>query len=101
MNLDKLEKQVIVWSRLALLVPVAVSGILAILYFYDFWNMQTLFYIACGLYFTTAVVWWWWTMKTIHYLIKIMKNANTDIQEVGVELRSIRKELQVDNSNTK
>lgn len=101
MDLDKLEKQVVVWSRLALLVPVVVSVILAILYFLDFWNMRTLFLLACGLYFTTAVVWWWWTMKTIHYLIKIMKNANTDIQDVGVELRSIRKELQVDNSDTK
>ena len=30
-----------------------------------------------------------------------MKNANTDIRDVGVELRSIRKELQVDNSDTK
>tara|TARA_B100000035_G_scaffold314248_1_gene330001 strand:+ start:2024 stop:2329 length:306 start_codon:yes stop_codon:yes gene_type:complete len=101
MTLDKLEHQVVLWSRMALLVPIVVSGLLGILYFCELWQLRTLFFIACGLYFTTAVIWWWWTMKSIHLLVRIMKTANEGISEVSDELKNIRKELQVDIKKTK
>ena len=87
MTLDKLEQQVVLWSRMALLVPIVVSGLLGILYFCELYQLRILFFIACGLYFATAVIWWWWTMKSIHLLVRIMKTANEGISEVSDELK--------------
>ena len=70
-------------------------------YFFSVVHLQSLFFIACGLYFATAVVWWWWTMKSIHLLVRVLSSTNESIQEVSVELKSIRKELLVDNVTDK
>jgi hypothetical protein len=99
MDLDKLERQVLNWNRAAILVPVFATGILMLAYFLQLCDLEMLFYIACGLYFTTAIVWWWWTMKSIHLLVYTLKGTNAGVIEVADELRSIRKELQADNAN--
>ena len=101
MDLDKLERQVLLWNRAAILVPIFVTGILMLTYFFQLCGLETLFYIACGLYFATAVIWWWWTMKSIHLLVYTLKGTKAGVVEVADELRSIRKELQVDNQNNK
>ena len=101
MDLDKLERQVLIWNRAAIVVPIFVTGILMLTYFFQLCDLETLFYIACGLYFTTAVVWWWWTMKSIHLLVYTLKGTKQGVKDVADELRSIRKELQVDKQNNK
>ena len=101
LTLDDLERQVLFWNRAAILAPIFFTGLLMVAYFFSFVHLQTLFFIACGLYFATAVVWWWWTMKSIHLLVRVLSSTNESIQEVSVELKSIRKELQVDNNTTK
>jgi len=53
------------------------------------------------LYFLTAVIWWWWTMKSVHLLVKTLTSTRESVVEVAAELKSIRKELQVDKENTK
>lgn len=101
MNLEQLEKQVLLWNRAAILVPVFFTAFLGVSYLFSFCSLETLFFIACGLYFITAVIWWWWTMKSIHLLVNILKKTNTGINDVSTELRSIRKELQVDSLSNK
>lgn len=98
MNLEILEKQVLRWNRAAVIVPIFCTGILMLAYGFDLCDIVTLFYIACGLYFTTAIVWWWWTMKSIHLLVKILQSTSEGVLQVADELKSIRKELQVDNT---
>ncbi len=101
MNLDILEKQVLYWNRAAIVVPIFFTTLLGAAYLFTLCDLRTLFFIACGLYFTTAVIWWWWTMKSIHLLVNILKKTNVGINEVSDELRNIRKELQVDNNSNK
>lgn len=98
MTLDTLEKQVQFWNRAAVAVPIFCTGVLMVAYGFDLTDLATLFYIACGLYFTTAIVWWWWTMKSIHLLVKILQSTSAGIVDVADELKSIRKELQVDSN---
>lgn len=100
-TLEMLERQVLWWNRAAILAPIFFTGLLMVSWLLSFCSLQTLFFIACGLYFTTAVIWWWWTMKSIHLLVKALTNANRGISEVSSELKSIRKELQVDIQNNK
>ena len=101
MTLEKLERQVLLWNKAAILAPIFFTGLLMVAWLLSFCSAQTLFFIACGLYFLTAVIWWWWTMKSIHLLVKVLSTTNQGIQEVAVELKSIRKELQVDNVTDK
>lgn len=101
MNLEMLEKQVLLWNRLAILVPIFVTGTLMLAYFFEVCSLEMLFYIACGMYFFTAVVWWWWTMKSIHLLVRTLSSTKDGVTEVAAELKQIRKELQVDNNNNK
>jgi hypothetical protein len=98
MTLDKLEKQVLIWNRAAILVPIFVTGMLMISYFFNLCTIETLFYIASGMYFFTAVVWWWWTMKSVQLLVKTLTATQEGVKVVAEELQSIRKELQVDNT---
>ena len=100
-TLEALERQVLFWNRAAILAPIFFTGLLMVAWLLSFCSLQTLFFIACGLYFATAVIWWWWTMKSIHLLVKALTNANVGISEVSSELKSIRKELQVDIQNNK
>lgn len=99
MTLEKLEAQVLWWNRSAILAPIVFTGLLMVAWFLALCEMQTLFFIACGLYFLTAVIWWWWTMKSIHLLVKTLTNTREGVVEVAEELKSIRKELQVDNTS--
>jgi hypothetical protein len=101
MNLQKLEKQVLLWNRAAIILPIFFTGILMVTYFFQVCDLETLFYIACSLYFITAIVWWWWTMKSVHLLVKTLTATKESVQDVANELKSIRKELQVDNAQDK
>ena len=99
MTLEKLEEQVLWWNRAAILAPIFFTGLLMVSWFLSICSLQTLFFIACGLYFLTAVIWWWWTMKSIHLLVKTLTSTREGVVEVAAELKSIRKELQVDNTS--
>ena len=100
-TLEALERQVLFWNRAAILAPVFFTGLLMVAYFFQVCDLQTLFFIACGLYFATAVIWWWWTMTSIRLLIKTLTSTQQGVVEVATELKSIRKELQVDNVTDK
>ena len=99
MTLEKLERQVLLWNRAAILAPIFFTGLLMVAWLLSFCSTQTLFFIACGLYFLTAVIWWWWTMKSIHLLVKTLTSTREGVVEVAEELRAIREELQVDNQS--
>jgi hypothetical protein len=101
MTLETLEQQVLFWNKAAILVPTFFTFLLGIAYLLSLFALQTLFFIACGLYFFTAIIWWWWTMKSIHLLVSILKKTNIGITEVSTELRNIRKELAVDSISDK
>jgi hypothetical protein len=101
MTLEQLEKQVLLWNKAAILVPIFVTGMLMVAYFFNMCSIDTLFYIACGMYFFTAIVWWWWTMKSVHLLVKTLSATKEGVIEVAAELKSIRKELQVDKITDK
>ena len=101
MTLEQLEKQVLLWNKAAILVPIFVTGMLMVAYFFNLCSIDTLFYIACGMYFFTAIVWWWWTMKSVHLLVKTLSATKEGVIEVAAELKSIRKELQVDKKDAK
>lgn len=97
MDLETLERQVLLWNRAAIVAPIFFTGVLFVAYFFQVCDLETLFFIACGLYFATAVVWWWWTMKSIYLLVKTLSTTKEGVIEVAQELRAIREELTVDN----
>jgi len=97
MNLETLERQVLLWNRAAIVAPIFFTGVLFVAYFFQVCDLETLFFIACGLYFATAVVWWWWTMTSIRLLVKTLSSTKDSVIEVASELKSIREELTVDN----
>jgi hypothetical protein len=101
MTLDNLERQVLWWNRAAIFVPITFTILLGLVYVFQLCDLRTLFFIACVLYFTTAVIWWWWTMKSIHLLVKLLQGTKAGIADVAQELKSIRKEMQVDNQDNK
>ncbi len=101
MTLENLEQQVLVWNRAAILVPVIFTTLLGFAYVFELCDLETLFFVASGLYFTTAVIWWWWTMKSIHLLVKVLQSTKEGIVEVAGELKAIRKEIQIDNVSDK
>jgi hypothetical protein len=101
MTIEQLERQVLLWNKAAILAPIFFTGLLMVAWLLSFCSTQTLFFIACGLYFTTAVIWWWWTMKSIHLLVKTLTSTKDGVQEVAAELKAIRVELQVDNNSAK
>jgi hypothetical protein len=101
MTLEHLERQVLLWNRAAIIAPVFFTGVLMVMYGFGLCNIETLFLVACGLYFVTAVIWWWWTMKSIHMLVKVLSSTNIGIKEVSQELKNIREELTVDNFQDK
>jgi hypothetical protein len=97
MTLEKLERQVLLWNKAAILAPIFFTGLLMVAWLLSFCSTQTLFFIACGLYFLTAVIWWWWTMTSIRLLVKTLTGTQQGVLEVAEELRAIREELSVDN----
>lgn len=101
MDMEKLEKQVLLWSRAAILVPIFFTALLGASWWIQITDLETLFFVACGLYFTTAIVWWWWTMQSIRLLVRTLSSTSQSVSDVADELKSIRKELQVDNNNGK
>ena len=101
MTLEKLERQVLLWNRAAILAPIFFTGLLMVAWLLSFCSTQTLFFIACGLYFLTAVIWWWWTMTSIRLLVKTLTGTQQGVVEVAEELRAIREELTVDNFQDK
>jgi hypothetical protein len=101
MTLEKLERQVLLWNKAAILAPIFFTGLLMVAWLLSFCSTQTLFFIACGLYFLTAVIWWWWTMTSIRLLVKTLTGAQQGVVEVAQELRNIREELSVDNFQDK
>jgi hypothetical protein len=101
MTLEKLERQVLLWNKAAILAPIFFTGLLMVAWLLSFCSTQTLFFIACGLYFLTAVIWWWWTMTSIRLLVKTLTGTQQGVVEVAEELRAIREELTVDNFQDK
>ena len=101
MTLEKLERQVLMWNNAAILAPIFFTILLFLAWVFSLCSLQSLFFIACGLYFFTAIIWWWWTMKSIHLLVKTLTSAKEGVVEVAAELKSIREELQVDNNTAK
>ena len=101
MTLEKLERQVLLWNKAAILAPIFFTGLLMVAWLLSFCSTQTLFFIACGLYFLTAVIWWWWTMTSIRLLVKTLTGTQQGVVEVAEELRAIREELSVDNFQDK
>jgi hypothetical protein len=101
MTLEQLERQVLLWNRAAILAPIFFTGLLMVAWLLSFCSTQTLFFIACGLYFLTAVIWWWWTMTSIRLLVKTLTGTQRGVIEVAEELRAIREELTVDNFQDK
>jgi hypothetical protein len=101
MTLEKLERQVLLWNKAAILAPIFFTGLLMVAWLLSFCSTQTLFFIACGLYFLTAVIWWWWTMTSIRLLVKTLTGTQQGVIEVAEELRAIREELTVDNFQDK
>lgn len=101
MTLETLERQVLVWNRAAILVPIVFTALLGFAYVFELCDLETLFFVASGLYFTTAVVWWWWTMKSIYLLVKVLQSTKEGIVEVAGELKAIRKEITIDNADDK
>ena len=101
MTLEKLERQVLLWNKAAILAPIFFTGLLMVAWLLSFCSTQTLFFIACGLYFLTAVIWWWWTMTSIRLLVKTLTGTQRGVVEVAEELRAIREELSVDNFQDK
>ena len=100
-TLEALERQVLFWNRAAILAPIFFTGLLMVAWLLSFCSLQTLFFIACGLYFATAVIWWWWTMTSIRLLVKTLTSTQQGVVEVAEELRSIREGLSVDNFQDK
>jgi hypothetical protein len=100
-TLEALERQVLLWNRAAILAPIFFTGLLMVAWLLSFCSTQTLFFIACGLYFFTAVIWWWWTMTSISLLVKTLTGTQQGVVEVADELRAIREELTVDNFRDK
>jgi hypothetical protein len=100
-KLEALERQVLLWNRAAILAPIFFTGLLMVAWLLSFCSTQTLFFIACGLYFFTAVIWWWWTMTSISLLVKTLTGTQQGVVEVADELRAIREELTVDNFRDK
>ena len=98
-TLEALERQVLYWNRAAILAPIFFTGLLMVAWLLSFCSIQTLFFIACGLYFFTAVIWWWWTMTSIRLLVKTLTGTQQGIVQAAEELRAIREELQVDNQS--
>ena len=101
MNLEKLERQVLLWNKAAIVAPIFFTGLLMVAWLLSFCSTQTLFFIACGLYFLTAVIWWWWTMTSIRLLVKTLTGTQQGVIEVAEELRAIREEFSVDNFRDK
>jgi Na+/melibiose symporter-like transporter len=101
MTLEKIERQVLLWNKAAILAPIFFTGLLMVAWLLSFCSTQTLFFIACALYFLTAVIWWWWTMTSIRLLVKTLTGAQQGVVEVAQELRNIREELSVDNFQDK
>ena len=101
MTLERLERQVLLWNKAAILAPIFFTGLLMVAWLLSFCSTQTLFFIACGLYFLTAVIWWWWTMTSIRLLVKTLTGTQQGVIEVAEELRAIREELSVDSFQDK
>ena len=99
MTLEKLERQVLLWNKAAIVAPVFFTGVLMLMYGFGLCSIDTLFLVACGLYFGTAVIWWWWTMKSIHLLVKTLTGTKKGIVDVAQELKSIRREIELDRQN--
>ena len=101
LTLEALERQVLFWNRAAILAPIFFTGLLMVAWLLSFCSLQTLFFIACGLYFFTAIIWWWWTMTSIRLLVRTLTSTKEGVVEVAAELKAIREELSVDNFRDK
>ena len=99
MTLEKIERQLLFWNNAAIIAPTFFTVLLSVLWATNLYHIEVLFFIACGLYFITAIIWWWWTMKSLYMILKLMDNTNNNLEEVSVELKHIRKDIQVDYIN--
>lgn len=92
-TLQKLEKQIVLWNWLSIAAPAVSTLAVFIIYSLDVFSVETVIYLASGLYFGTAVVWWYWTMNNIFYLTKIMQKSQNEIAFILEEIKQIKNEL--------
>lgn len=92
-DLEKIKKELIIWNRLSIYLPVLFTVILLDLYILQIFEKEILFYIGAILYFITAVVWWFWTMNNIIFLANLLKQSQKDLEVIIHEVKSIKKEL--------
>jgi len=95
----KIEKQVARWDLYAKIAPTFFLIASAISLTYGITSFDTLFNIGMIIFAFTAVTWWFWTIITIQHIIKLMSSATNDLQEVKDDLKRIRKEFVVDDSD--
>ena len=99
MKLETIEKQILFWNKAAIIAPAFFTVLLSVMWAINLYHIEVLFFIACGLYFITAIIWWWWTMKSIYIILKLMANTNNNLEDVSIELKHIRNDIQVDYIN--
>ena len=101
MNLENLEQQVILWTKAAIVVPILFTILLLLTWYFEFLDLNSLFFLACGSYFGVAIIWWWWTMQSVRLLIKTLQDTKQGVINVAIELKNIREELVIDNNKNK
>lgn len=92
-DLEKIKKELYIWNRLSIYLPVLFTVILLDLYILQIFEKEILFYVGAILYFITAIVWWFWTMKNIIFLANLLKQSQKDLEVIIHEVKSIKKEL--------
>lgn len=90
---EQLEQQALLWNKLAIIAPVFFTGLLLAIYWLQILHIDMLFYVACGLYFTTAIVWWWWTMHSIVFLTRLLVATNKKLEKISIDIIDLRKEI--------
>lgn len=90
---EQLEIQAKVWGKLSIIAPIFFTLILAVVYWFSLLKVEILFYIACGLYFGTAIIWWWWTMHSIVFLTRLLVATNKKLEKISIDIIDLRKEI--------
>lgn len=90
---EKIERQVLIWNRLAVSVPIFFVSTSVLLYWLNIMHYEQLFIIALVAWALVAVTWWFWTMVSIIFLARLLANASTQLEEIRNEVKEIRNEI--------
>jgi len=86
-------RQVQWWDLYAKLSPLAFIAVMSVFYFTGALTFIQILYVAGVIFATTAITWWFWTIHTISAISKKLQKAETGVNEVLSELKSIRQIL--------